>query len=156
MVRWEVLKEEGKDKPRLCNCPKAKQDSCPLNGRCLSTNIVYRAEIKSNWPTKIYYGVTKPTFKKRLSNHNTSFHKPQYRNVTELSKYIWQLNDQNESYEIAWTIHDRAPSYKCGSYKCMLCVAEKLAIIEDPEPSRVLNKKSDIISWCPHRKKFEL
>ena len=152
----KVLKEDGKAKTRSCNCPESKKDSCPLDGHCLSTNIVYKAEVKSKKPTKIYYGICEPTFKKRLANHKTSFVKPQYRNVTELSKYIWQLNDQNESYEIAWTIHDRAPSYKCGSYKCMLCIAEKLAIMKDPELNTVLNKNSDLISWCPHRKKFEL
>ena len=69
----KVLKEDGKAKTRSCNCPESKKDSCPLNGHCLSTNIVYKAEVKSKKPTKIYYGICEPTFKKRLANHKTSF-----------------------------------------------------------------------------------
>ena len=151
----KILKD-GKARPKQCNCPKLKKDSCPLNGHCRDTNLVYKAEVKSKKMTKVYYGICETSFKKRLANHKSSFKNPKYKNSTELSKFVWSLNDQNESFEIAWSIHDRAPSYKCGSYKCMLCVAEKLAIVEDMDPSRVLNKRSDLISWCPHRKKFEL
>ena len=118
----------------------------------MNTNIVYKAEVKSKKMTKVYYGICETSFKKRLANHKSSFKNPKYKNSTELSKFVWSLNDQNESFEIAWSIHDRAPSYKCGSYKCMQYVAEKLAIVEDMDPSRVLNKRSDLISWCPHRK----
>ena len=59
---------ETPDNP--CNC-KNKQ-SCPLNGACQATNIVYKAEVIDNKdPTnkKTYIGISQPTFKERLSNH---------------------------------------------------------------------------------------
>ena len=61
---------ETPDKP--CNC-KIKQ-SCPLNGACQATNIVYKAEVIDNKdPSPVnkitYIGTSQPTFKERLSNH---------------------------------------------------------------------------------------
>ena len=52
---------------RLCNC--RNKQSCPLDGKCLSSSIVYRAEVTSDNNTKIYYGASEGEFKTRYNNH---------------------------------------------------------------------------------------
>ena len=37
-----------------------------------------------------------------------------------------------------------------------LCIAERLAIIQDEDPTSLINEWSSIISWCPHRHKHLL
>ena len=32
--------------PKLCNCPKNK--ICPVGGKCLSKNVIYRAVVEEN------------------------------------------------------------------------------------------------------------
>ena len=80
-----------------CNC--RSKESYPLQNKCLSPKIVYRADVKN--PTndeKIFYlGVTETPFTERFGNHTWYFKHPKYRNSTELSKYIWKLIDVNIS-----------------------------------------------------------
>ena len=152
----KVLKSETiPDSEKKCNCRDELQLMRCRN--CRSKCIVYKAEVTSeNTDKKVYYGSCEPEFKVRYRNHNKSFNHERYKNETELSKYIWTLKHQNKQYQIAWSVHDRAPSYQCGSYKCMLCTSEKLAIVLDEDPSRVLNNRSDLVKWCLHRKKHQL
>ena len=50
---------------------------------------------------------------------------------------------------------ETAPSYKCGGSRCNLCLAEKLAILSG-DRKMMLNKRSEIVNTCRHRKKFKL
>ena len=74
-----------------CNC--RNKDDCPLDGECLTPNIIYRAG-------KFNYGTSEMTFKKRHSNHTRDFKHVKYQNATELTKYIWQLKNNNFNYGI--------------------------------------------------------
>ena len=49
-----------------CNC--RARDECPLNGKCLTKSIVYKAEITATdvGETKEYIGMTAGTFKEVL------------------------------------------------------------------------------------------
>ena len=44
-------------------------------------------------------------------------------------------------------------AYRNGAKRCNLCLTEKLLIISD-NPSKLLNKRSEIISKCRHDNKF--
>ena len=57
-----------------CNC--RNKECCPLDNQCLTTNVIYKAEIKDNvcGDTKEYIGNTTGTFKKRYANHVKSLH----------------------------------------------------------------------------------
>ena len=49
---------------KTCNC--RNKQSCPLNGACQVTNIVYKAEVTNNRDStskKTYIGISQPTFK---------------------------------------------------------------------------------------------
>ena len=69
-----------------CNC--RSKESCPLQNKCLTRKIVYRADVKNltNDEKKFYLGVTETPFKERFGNHTQDFKYPKYRNSTELSK----------------------------------------------------------------------
>ena len=74
-----------------CNCQKPSE--CPLNKKCLSSNIVYKAVVTSagEGETKEYIGMTATTFKTRYRNHKKSFNYTRYEKDTALSKHIWEL-----------------------------------------------------------------
>ena len=55
---------------RTCICIRKHQ--CPLNEKCLTNNVLYKASITSNEEnskTKIYYDVSETAFKLRYANH---------------------------------------------------------------------------------------
>ena len=106
--------------------------------------IVYRATVKSDRGEVNYYlGTSDSAFKQRYGNHKKLFKNKCYEKDTELSKYIWQLNDNNITYDLKWSVAARCSPYICGSSKCDLCITEKLLIArKNPESSCRVNFKS--------------
>ena len=100
-----------------------------------------------------YIGMTASTFKERYRNHIKSFNHKRYSNDTELSKYIWKLKDNKQDFDITWSVLKQSISYTGGSKRCNLCLEEKLCILKDKNKQNLLNKKSEIVSTCNHRKK---
>ena len=150
---FQVQKEEEEIQPiQGCNCTRAI-GPCPLGGNCLVDSVVYKAEVKdANSNCSTYTGLTSNTFKQRYYGHRHSF---KYRNSdhsTTLSSHIWDLRDENENYEIQWSIIDRAPDFNPITRKCRLCIKEKYYIIFQPEGAS-LNHRSELYSTCRHRTK---
>ena len=77
------------------------------------------------------------------------------KNSTELSKYIWELKNNNIEHNLKWRIGSKAHSYACGSRKCDLYLTEKLTIIK-ADPERLLNTRDALVSNCRHMNKFTL
>ena len=147
----KVLSDEAiPENKRTCNCPRNNRDRCPLDGECLSESIVYKANVTTPINTKDYTGATQPPFKKRLAVHKHSFVNRKREVDTCLSRYIWELKDNNINFEIKWNLHRQAYPYQCGSRKCDLCLTEKLEILKS-DPTRSLNKRSEIMNKCLHR-----
>ena len=140
---------------RTCNCSQNNKANCPLDGKCLSDVIVYKASVNTNSDTKEYTGATHPPFKSRFGVHKHSFVNRDRESDTCLSKYIWELKDKNRNYEIKYTLHRQAFPYRCGTRKCDLCLTEKLEILKS-DPKRTLNKKSEIMNKCRHRARYKL
>ena len=138
-----------------CNC--RQKDNCPLNGECQASEIVYKAEVKSqgSGALKEYIGLTELPFKLRYANHQTSFRHERYRNSTELSKHSWDLRHQNVEHSVSWSIIARVQAYNNERKRCDLCLMEKLQIISAPRETR-LNKRPEIVSTCRHANKFKL
>jgi hypothetical protein len=139
-----------------CNC--IKKIACPLNNQCLSKNVVYKATISSDNPIlkeKSYIGISENTFKLRFANHLKSFNATRYKNDTELSKEIWRLKDAGTIPIIKWNIIKRCQSYNPSTERCNLCLNEKFLIMTF-DNGFLLNKKSELVSSCRHRKKFLL
>ena len=56
-----------------CNCRNRAE--CPLDGKCLTANIVYKAVASAlSKPDKKYFGITDTSFKDRFRNHARDFH----------------------------------------------------------------------------------
>ena len=103
-----------------CNCKNEKE--CPLDGKCLVKNIVYKAEIASrnNGTVKTSIGMTSNSFKEKYCNYLKSFNYRQYSSETELSKHVWHLKNDHIRFAIKWSIVKRAQAYVPGRNRCNL------------------------------------
>ena len=63
---------------KTCNC--RAESKCSLDGKCLTTSIVYKAEITptDTQETKEYIGITAGPFKERYNNHKKSLTHAKY------------------------------------------------------------------------------
>ena len=93
--------------------------------------------------TKNYYGTCEKSFKERYNNHTSSFKNKSRQKSTELSNYIWELNENAENYTIYWLIAMKAHPYICGTRKCDLCLCEKLMIARANSAS-LLHKRDEL------------
>ena len=135
-----------------CNC-RAKE-SCPLNGKCLTSCIVYKAIITApSEPTRQYFGSTEGPFKIRFNNHTHAFRNPTKKHATCLSTYIHDLQDKQIHPNLRWEIEKKCHPYKCGSRRCDLCLTEKLCLLKS---KNTLNKRTELLSKCRHSTKFKL
>lgn len=138
------------DKP--CNC--RKKPECPLEEKCLQTNVVYQATVTTETTAESYVGLA-TNFKERYRNHTTSFRHTNRRNETELSKHVWTLKDAKKSFDIKWKVLRKCQPYNNISKKCNLCLHEKFIIICRKDLCS-LNKRNELASSCPHRNRYVL
>ena len=136
-----------------CNC--RVRDTCPMGGECLTSCIVYHGTVTAENKEHVYFGASEGEFKTRFNNHQTSFRLRTHENESELSKFVWSLNDRGVQYSIKWGIAARATPYKCGTRHCDLCLAEKVTIARSRHKG-ILNSRSELVSKCRHRNKFSL
>ena len=87
--------------------------------------------------------------KNRLTMNNTGT------KFGRIWKEIWRIKEKNGNYTVKWRILRQYPTYNPASKRCMLCANEKAAILYYGG-TNLLNKRTEIISTCRHRKKYEL
>ena len=108
----------------------------------MAAKIFYQVDVRNNTNEKKFYlGVSETPFKERFRNHKKEFTHKEYRNSTELSKYIWQLKNANIAPIVTWKVVTKVFSDTKLNF-CKLCLTEKLSIINAPNDSQLLNKKS--------------
>ena len=110
-------------KRRMCDC---KKQECPVNGSCLTENIIYKPIIKTENQTNFYVVSTGPSFKNRYTKHKYSFKHEKHRNATTLSQYIWKLKNNKVNFKIQWEILTRTKNKYNLKNECKLCNAEKI------------------------------
>ena len=54
------------------------------------------------------YGTCEKDFEERYNNHTASFRNKNKEKSTELSKYIWELKDNNIQHNLKWRIASKA------------------------------------------------
>ena len=95
----KILQAKAPTEAKGCNC--RKNSTCPLNGACLTESLVYKATVLAeNHEPQTYIGMTEHNVKTRFRNHKMSFENPNYSSSMTLSKYIWDLKDEETNYEI--------------------------------------------------------
>ena len=77
---------------KTCNC--RNKSNCPLDNKCLTNKIVYKAEVETNngineLSTKFYFGISETEFTSSCNNHAMSFRNLTRENDTKPSKFIW-------------------------------------------------------------------
>ena len=153
--KWQPTQREV---PR-CNCKNKFKPNCPLPGKCTVSNVVYQADVittdRRGRVIKTYFGQTKREFKLRYREHMQAFKNENSPHATALSNYVWKLKRNGQDYTIRWSIKYRAPPYKSGSKKCLLCLKEKTAIALC-DPKTLLNTKSELLKKCIHHINVEL
>ncbi len=109
------------------------------------------ARLMSKISRHVLYGLNFPLLRSKVTSKK--FTTCKFANDTELSKYIWKLKDNKQDFYITWSVLKQSISYTGGSKRCNLCLEEKLCILKDKNKQNLLNKKSEIVSTCNHRKK---
>ena len=142
-----LRKNENSEEKRMCNC---RTPPCPLQGKCLTDNLVYQATVKTDNTDNTYIGLSSPTFKLRLGNHKKDFKNPKYRHSTTLSSFIWDLKDKAAVFELTWKIIGRAQPFSPISGVCNLCTLEKYHLLFTPELATI-NKRDEIYNFCLHK-----
>ena len=151
---FKILNGTADNFEQGCNCPKNDKNNCPLDGNCQADDIIYKAHVTTDNDKVEYIGSCSTTFKKRLYTHRHSFKNIERRKDTELSNYIWDLNDGKKSYEIKWELITKSKSYSLGSKFCNLCLTEKMFILNS-DKSKTINNR-DLLTKCRHKTKFKL
>ena len=143
----KVLSEpvQPEDNPD-CNC--RNKATCPLNGKCQQSDVVYQCHIQSSIDDagKYYIGLTGNTFKSRWNTHKFTLNHEESTNHTQLSNHYWDLKRNEVEPILSWEIIDHASSYRNGSKRCNLCLTEKFNIITSKR--ELVNTKSELISKC--------
>ena len=103
----------------------------------------------------IYIGAAE-NFKMRYRNHLKSFRHDIYQKETELSMFIWALQQRNLNYTIDWGIAKRTSGYNKITKTCNLCINEKLEILKFKNKNILLNKRNELVSKCRHENRHLL
>ena len=87
-------------------------------------------------------------FKERYNSHKRHFRKRRYEKSTELSKYIWSLQESGIELTIYWKILNQVKGMMDRGY-CSLPFTEKLWLLKYLDDMHLL-KKSEFVSKCRH------
>ena len=133
-----------------CNC--RNKHACPLQNKCMSKDIVYKATINTGntQDTKHHTGITSNTFKEQYSNHIKSFTHKKYSNKRELSKYVWHLKQNKTDFTIKWSITKKSISHTGGSKRCNLCLDEKISILKEKTIACLIKDRNQF--WPANKK----
>ena len=148
----KVINNVSEEHEDGCNC--RKNDKCPLDNKCLMTNVIYKTCVKSeDHPNpKVCIGLQKAPLRKD-STSTSCLLRPKLRKKHRTFKVQLELKDRKKEFDIRWSIITRASPYNSSSKRCDLCLTEKLDIIKASK-SMILNKGSELISKCRHENKF--
>ena len=144
-------------KPSAPTCNFRLKTSCPLNGDCFQSSLVYicKADTLNIIENHLHYiGLTESTFKDRFYNHKNSFKYESERNATELTNFVWENKHVNIETNVMWNILDKAQAYKPEAKRCLLCLTEEYCIIFSK--LNLLNLRNELVTKYRHENRFYL
>ena len=103
-------------------CSYRQKYNCPQAEKCLSECLAYHAEIdrSDRNQTKNRYGFREKNFKECYNNHTTSFRNKSKEKSTEVSKYIWELENSCIKYDLKWPIVCKTDPHTARTRKCIV------------------------------------
>ena len=119
------------------------KNTAPIEEYRLMECMLYKDKVSPENNFKLYFGTFEGKFKCRFYNHTKLFRGTA--NETKFPKYIWQLMDQSENYNIRWKIFMYATPCNCGTRCCNLCRTGKYVIVRAYQ-KHLVNKRTEIIS----------
>ena len=112
---------------------------------------------KQTFKQRVYLGIAEGNWKQRLHNHRQYFKDKKHKTDTALSSYLWDLKENhNQIPKLTWSIVRFAPGYSNISMRCLLCLSEKLLILNYHNPAELLNERLELMAKCRHEKKHLL
>ena len=98
LLQLNRMKESTQDS-KLCNC--RQKSSCPLDGKCLTKCVVYKATVTETTSKnqETYIGLTENEFKTRFNLHKSSFKLEHKRTSTTLSDHVWKLKKEKHQLQ---------------------------------------------------------
>ena len=88
--------QNKKNKTKLsCNC--RDKNGCPWNSNCIKNTLFISTSLSKNNVNKVYLGVLEGEFQKnRYYNHQQSFQKENYKTITTLPAYLWNIKSTSK------------------------------------------------------------
>ena len=133
----------------MCDCRKQE---CPVDGKCIAVNLIYKASVKTEKYIETYIGSTWLTFKDGFTKHKYNFKHEKYSNTTTLSQFIRKLKNNNIDSKINWEILTHKKNKYILKNGCTLCNFEKIEIL-NTKKWESLNKYNELQSGCMHYRK---
>ena len=102
-----------------CNCRRPNE--CALQGKCQTSNLVYRCRVTTADDTQDYIGLTSTTFKQRYTNHKASFVHANKAHSTSLSSFIWKTKTRLTPWtgqSSVW-LHPTVERWGCATSACL-------------------------------------
>ena len=122
----------------------------------MTENVLYKATCTADQEPKMeYLGIAATEFKFRFNNYTSSFKNEDKGQSTTLSTYFWKMKKKGRNPKVSFKLLRVVPSFTPEMGRCALCSAEKLAILK-ADPRKTLNKRTEIMATCRHKRKFIL
>ena len=96
-------KPQQKYSSRNLNC--RNKDECPLENKWLTPRVICEVDVITlNTSRKVYIGLSGTPIKECYNNHKRDFGNKRFEKSTEISKYIWSLQESCIEFTTHWKI----------------------------------------------------
>lgn len=97
-------------------------------------------------PNKVCLVTAEGDFQKRCYNHKTLFKSKHRGNEIKLSEYIWEMRGKYNDPVLKGSVAKRLTPNSNITKKCALCLQKKFEITKYPNPEKLQNKRSELVS----------
>ena len=72
------------------------KNPCWLDNKCVISQLIYQADVTNNLDDECSLGLAETTFKEQYSKNKSLFKNGNSKNITELSKYVSSMRENNK------------------------------------------------------------
>ena len=154
-----------------CNCNKKTKinGTCPYNGECRKSCLIYGLTCKACEIKPKYLGSTQQHLKERTNQHcdDVRYLVKSGKKSDSFASHFAQHFNKGDSVsrsevrklldvEIIWQGKPISCMKTFGKNTCSLCMRERCCILDacNENPKKLINSKSEIYGGCQHRTRF--